>query len=286
METVTQPILYLDTTLLMHSSIDFLLLYLTGKLCLLKSPKWKLFIASILGGIYGTAYMMNAHPILISPWLRLVFPLLLISIAFHPSNRKDWVNSIAVFTLLNIITTGTIFLLFFMQVPMGKFHHIFIWGAGAAILWGITHQLLRAIPKLSHKITEVVVEICLGGKTIHCHGFVDTGNSLVDPTDHKPVIVIRNQLFQPILNLEKGGKDVPGSNLQVLYQQLLQNEQLKERLRVVPYNSVGKNHGMMIGFRSDMVIIKNDLTTRKHQGIVIAITEEKIPDCLIPAVLL
>ena len=272
-----QPVLYWDTTLLMHTLIDGVLLYLTGKLCLFHSSRWRLLLSALMGGFYGTYCMTHLASALTSPGVRLVFPILLLQIAFAPAHRKDWMNALAVFFLLNIITTGLIFFLFFTQIPLAKLHNVIVWAGGLGLLFGIVRQLLRAVPKLSHKITAVMVEIYIEQQKIQCQGFVDTGNSLLDPVDHKPVIVLKQQLFQPLFNVaEMDWHKGPWE----------ENEQLKKRIRVIPYCSVGKNHGMMVGFRSDRVIVKNALATTQHQDIVVALTDEKIPNCLVPAALL
>ena len=267
------PILYVDMTLLLHIVLDFLLLYLTGRFCFLRTGKIRLTAASIVGGMYGTVCMMEPFGWEASGTVRILFPLLLLYIAFRPPDVRDWANCVLVFYLLNLLLTGVVF----FAASSGILRPLLLWGLAAGSLWVVSCQLLRFFPRLSHRLTKADVEIHLNGTVISSAAFVDTGNSLVDPLGKKPVIVLARQHF-PFLEGELNAENI--------VEKLNGQDLLTQRLRLVPYCSVGKKRGMLVGFQTDEVIIKNCLKTGRHFRIVVALANEEIPDCLVPAALL
>ena len=85
---------------------------------------------------------------------------------------------------------------------------------------------------------------------------LDTGNQLTDPLTKKPVIVVESEALEKVLPkdiLQKISEE--NSEISELLASLEEN--WAARLRVIPFNSVGKRHGLMIGFRPDLIVIKN-----------------------------
>ena len=61
---------------------------------------------------------------------------------------------------------------------------------------------------------------------------------------------------------------------------------LAGRFRVIPYRTVGKPRGLLPGLRADRVTVAGAFGRRRHSGVVIALTEDALPECLVPAALL
>ena len=74
------------------------------------------------------------------------------------------------------------------------------------------------------------VKIALESKEIQLTALCDTGNSLMEPITRKPVSIIEKGRLEPFINA-------------------------KIKYLVVPYNSVGKEHGMMNAFVADYVAV-------------------------------
>jgi stage II sporulation protein GA (sporulation sigma-E factor processing peptidase) len=101
---------------------------------------------------------------------------------------------------------------------------------------------------------------------------VDTGNSLRDPLSHAPVIVAEFDSVKAFL---------PDSIKLLFYEKQensLQNllmsahgDDFTGRLRMIPYESLGKQNGLLIGFRPDRVEIMTDKNTIALSEVVIGI---------------
>ena len=87
---------------------------------------------------------------------------------------------------------------------------------------------------------------------------VDTGNLLKDPISGMPVIVIEHTELYDILpkellnNLEK----ILGGDLKGIPEDI-KNEYLS-KLRVIPYSSLGKQNGMILGIKADEVKVEDE----------------------------
>lgn len=81
------------------------------------------------------------------------------------------------------------------------------------------------------------VELYIEEEPIVCKGLMDTGNSLRDPISGKPVIIVDEKL------LENKMKEL--------------RELHPNRIRVIPFRSVGRENGMLYGIRLKKVIISN-----------------------------
>lgn len=98
------------------------------------------------------------------------------------------------------------------------------------------------------------VELYIDDEPILCRGLMDTGNSLRDPISGKPVIVVDEKLLEKEMN------------------------QLKElhpnRIRVIPYSSVGNNNGLLFGIRLKKIIISNSNDCICNQEVVAALSNQ------------
>jgi len=118
----------------------------------------------------------------------------------------------------------------------------------------------------------MAVRIFFGDRSLELNALVDTGNSLRDPLSHAPVIVAEFdsvKAFLPdrvkLLFYEKHENDL---------EDLLMSAGAGEftgRLRMIPYESLGRQNGLLIGFRPDRVEITRDKEKIALSDVVIGI---------------
>ncbi len=109
------------------------------------------------------------------------------------------------------------------------------------------------------------IKIFNNGKEQNVRAMIDTGNLLKDPITNSPVIIIEKSKLNNILPneiLENTGKIINGE-----YE--FSEEYLKyaSKFRVLPFSSLGKQNGMLLGFKVDKAeadindedIVRNDV---------------------------
>ena len=109
------------------------------------------------------------------------------------------------------------------------------------------------------------IKIFNNGKEQNVRAMIDTGNLLKDPITNSPVIIIEKDKLSNILPneiLKNTGKIINGE-----YE--FSEEYLKyaSKFRVLPFSSLGKQNGMLLGFKVDKAeadindedIVRNDV---------------------------
>ncbi len=121
------------------------------------------------------------------------------------------------------------------------------------------------------------IKIEIDGITAEILGIVDTGNSLVDPISQYPVIVVEYSAIAPLFPLEIQeifkGNDKPSFEQITL---LPRGNNWIKRFRMIPYNALGTENGMLLGFKPDTVYIESEKNVININEIVVAIYGRKL----------
>ena len=100
---------------------------------------------------------------------------------------------------------------------------------------------------------------------------LDTGNLLRDPISKTPVIIVEKEKLYSIIpaelldNIEKiiGGEE------------LLFDNKYFSRLKILPFSSMGKQNGLMLGIKVDKIIIEKE-EIEERENIIIGISMQKL----------
>ncbi len=130
--------------------------------------------------------------------------------------------------------------------------------------------------KITKKDMFYEIEIWLNGKKIETTAMIDTGNLLKEPITNTPVIVVEHTLLydcipKQILNhLEEllgGDFDNIPKNIK---------EEYIAKLKFIPFSSLGKQNGMLLGIRAEGIKVKNIDKERKQDNIIVGIYNKSL----------
>jgi stage II sporulation protein GA (sporulation sigma-E factor processing peptidase) len=109
---------------------------------------------------------------------------------------------------------------------------------------------------LLNKKKLLEVKIYADGSSGALNALLDTGNSLCDPLSASPVIIAEFDRVKDFLpgDLKTAFSERREQDFGRVFSQLEENN-FSKRVRVIPYESVGKQNGILIGFRPDRVEI-------------------------------
>lgn len=113
----------------------------------------------------------------------------------------------------------------------------------------------------------------INGKKVNIHAIIDSGNLLKDPITGASVIVVERAKLEEII--EKEILDNLQNILAGNYKGLDKEEYIS-KFRLIPFSSLGKQNGMLIGFKPDFAEVEIDGINRKLENIVIGIYEKSI----------
>lgn len=177
--------------------------------------------------------------------LCLVNPLLVIGL-LYPLRRMEYLRGYFLITGL-LFVIGGIQTLFYYWVPLQR--GVGIWQilmAGLAVLLCLLQRRRGKVIQ-----NECEVDLQIGGHTISLLAYHDTGNLLRDPFTGKPVSILdKSILADSSLNIEK--------------------------LRYIPYHTVGQEHGLMQVLTIEEMTIKQGNRRIRMEQPVIGLSENRL----------
>ncbi|HHY05356.1 MAG TPA: sigma-E processing peptidase SpoIIGA [Clostridia bacterium] len=261
---------YLDIILLVNFIMDFFLLWATGKMTNLPIKISRLCWGAILGAFYSLVIFLPKLPVGISFLAKNIGALIMVMVAYPPQNVRKFVRALVYLYVLSFTMGGAICAAVYLTGTtsgliqawngvgiLGGIHYGWLTiGLIIALFLGYSgfHHLRKSWlqQQLINKLT-----ICFNEHEVKVTALLDTGNQLTDPLTKKPVIVVESAVLEKVLPKEIMQK-VSRENLEIneLFASLDQG--WVSRVRLIPFNSVGKSHGLMVGLRPDVVVIKNE----------------------------
>ncbi len=120
------------------------------------------------------------------------------------------------------------------------------------------------------------ITVFLGNNKKTIKAFIDTGNLLKDPISGMPVIVIESIQLEKLipkkiiyhLNDILEGKD------DNILSQIANEDMLK--FRIIPFSSLGKQNGLLLGFIADKLEIKLEENTTDLSNVIIGIYDKSL----------
>jgi stage II sporulation protein GA (sporulation sigma-E factor processing peptidase) len=268
--------IYADLTFLINLIMDFLILWAAGKLSGANLVYSRILIGAAAGGIYAVGNLFPALAVLYNLPLKLGFSVLLIIFTLRPQGWQEFKKNCLYFYGLSIIAAGTAVAACYLY-PGSSGNISYVWlpaGVIAVIALGYygSEYLQRSIiPEL----LEYTVKIRFGEDECSGKGFLDTGNSLRDPVTNRPVVVAEYQFMEQLL---------PGDFKQVIDDINSEREGLDalaytswaNRLRLIPFTSIGKKNGMLIGVRCDEIVVSLGKKFLQHSDVVIGLYRDSL----------
>ncbi len=278
--------IYLDIILLENLCMNYIILFATGLIHRTKIKGWRILASSIIGGIYAILSFAPILEIYSSLLFKVLLSLVMVYIAFHPSNVKLLIKQLVVFYLVSFAFGGCAFcLLYFIRPQDILIRNGVLTGTypiKIALLGGIVGFVIVNIAfkvvkgKLTKKDMFCEVTVFLNHKQKTIKAFIDTGNLLKDPISGMPVMVIEAVELEEILPKEivmHINDILEGKKIDILSE--LPNE-YKLKFRVIPFSSLGKQNGMLLGFIADKVELKIEENIQELNNIIIGIYEKNL----------
>lgn len=253
--------IYADVLFFVNFCINFLVLYLTGKMARIAMPHYRLIFGTVLGAMYAVLMFFPRLSFGYSALAKVLFSLFVVAITFNIRGVRLYIKTVGIFYLVTFCLGGSVMALFYftgmgtklgavvkngvlyMHLPLGLLLFSVAVSYGIIrILWGMLQN------RLSRETLLMKVGICWDGKEVWLDALVDTGNALREPFSGAPVIIAEYEKLVPILPEAMQAVFLMETEPKI---ENIEDEKTKGRIRMIPFSSLGKEHGMLIGFRPD-----------------------------------
>lgn len=298
--------IYLDIIFIENILMNYIILFAT--LVIIK-PKTihqqiRLIVSSIIGSIYAIIVYLNILTIYSNIFTKIILSIVMVYVAYGAKNFKQLLRQLLVFYLVSFIFGGCTFaLIYFIKPENVKIHNgvfvgtypikvALIAGAVAFIITQIVFKINKS--RLDSKNQFIDIEIFFKENVLKVKALLDSGNMLSDPISGAPVIIVEKQKLDKIIPEEFLDyiENIVGGGSKEFYDRKIEdreygnteernneNKKLQEylsKVRMVPFMSIGKENGMLVGIRMDKIKIKAEDTDIERKNIIVGIYNKKL----------
>lgn len=274
-------VIYIDTLFFLNFIVNYLLLLASAKVTGEPVSRVRLLIAAAAGGAYAVAVFLPGLGFLTHPAVKIAAAAVMVLIAF-PFTRSLLRLSLVFFGVsfafagaalavgLILGSGGTEKGVFYLPVEL----RVLLPAVACSYL--LIHLVFRRTALHGGKRRDLApLTVRIREKSAQVTALVDTGNTLSDPLSNAPVIIAELAPLRPLFSprvcaiLTEDSLRKPVETMEVL-------AQLGEAVtfRLIPYQAVGVECGLLLVFRADEITLGKE--TRK--GGLVALSPTRLSD--------
>ena len=275
--------LYIDLILLENIIMNYIIMLATGMICRVNIKQIRLILSSLLGAIYAVFTYFIDLEIYNNQTTKILISICMVYIAFNSRSFKIMLKQLVIFYLTSFCFGGAAYYLLYCISPnmIKSINGILVgtYPIKIAILGGILGFFIINISfkiiknKLTKKDMIYDVEIFYKEKMSSIKAILDTGNLLTDPITNIPVLIVEAERLKDIIKenvLSDITNIIIGNNIENI------DEEIRSRCSIIPFSSIGKTNGMIIGFRPDYIKIYTEEGEEIRKKVIIGIIKNKI----------
>lgn len=278
--------IYIDVIFLENLIMNTIILYATAIIIKIKPKTIRIIGAATIGSIYVIISYITGMKIYASIISKIVLAIIMVYIAFNPQSIKKMWKQLAIFYLTSFVFGGVaLYLIYFIEpqdivLKNGMFAGQYVLKVimlGAIVAFVVIKISLKIIKtKINPKDMYCKIKLKLNGKTIETKAMIDTGNLVKEPITNTPVVILESTLLADVLpkeildNLEK----ILGGDFSEIPEQVQQEYIAK--LRCIPFTSLGKQNGMLVGIKADEIEIETEEEKKISKNVIIGIYDKSL----------
>lgn len=262
--------------------MNIIILYTTSIILKVKQKVIRIITASLIGSIYAIiAYTteISIYTSIISKW---ILAIVIVYIAFNPQTVKKMCKQVLIFYLTSFVFGGVaLYLIYFLKpqeifikngVYVGKYvlKVIFLGAIIAFIIVKISFKLIKT--KINSKDMYCKIKVFIDEKVIQTIAMIDTGNLAKEPITNRPVVIIENNLLEEVLPKEicNNVENILSGNLDGVPEKYI------PRLRCIPFSSLGKQNGMLLGIKADGIEVDFEEEKKCSKDVIIGVYDKSL----------
>lgn len=275
---------YVDVLFLENVIINYLILLVTAKFSKSKTSNLRLLLGAVLGASYVIVLIIYpAIKIYYSAAAKIVLSFAIIAVSFNVEKLMALFKLLAIFYISTFIFAGAAFAFLYFNKDSGFVRNGIVyvfWNSKWTVLFlslvmvGIIIRIFWDI--LQYKFIKekqlIPIRIVFENRIIGLAALVDTGNSLHDPLTNIPVVIVEFNAIKELLPSDiKSIFEECGEEDLTRVTAIIYKSTWFSRFRLIPFTSLGKENGMLIGFKPDYIEIGEETEKRGISNVIIGI---------------
>ena len=274
--------IYIDIVFLENLIMNSIIIYATSIILKFKPKMIRVVISSAIGSIYAIITYVTELSIYTSIISKGILAIVMVYIAFNPQNMKNMWKQLVIFYLTSFVFGGVALYLIYFIKPQDVFikngifvgdyvlKAIFLGAIIAFIIIKISIKFIKT--KINAKDMFCKIKLKLNGKEIETKAMIDTGNFAKEPITNTPVVIVESSLLEKVLP-----KEILNSIDNILAGKLDGvKEEYISRLRCIPFSSLGKQNGMLLGIKADEIIVEKEEENKISKDVIIGVYERSL----------
>lgn len=276
--------IYLDVLFLENVIINYFILLVTAKLSKTGTSSLRLTIGAALGALYVIVLvLLPGMRIYGTIAAKILLSMVMVAVTFAPEKIKAFVKILALFYLSTFVFAGASFAFIYFNQSGGIVRNgiFYVFWRSKWVVLILAFIMVGIIVRIFFEVIQnkfvrekllMPLRISFENKAIELAALVDTGNSLHDPLTNTPVIVVEFHAIKDILpmdiqNIFKQSKEEDLDSISDVVSQ----SKWFSRFRLIPFTSLGKENGMLIGFKPDFIEIGENENKKGVNNVVVGI---------------
>ncbi len=276
--------IYLDVLFLENVIINYFILLVTAKFSKSGTSSLRLTIGAVLGALYVIVLvMLPGMKIYSTIAAKILLSMVIVAVTFAPERPKAFFKVLALFYLSTFIFAGASFAFIYFNQSGGFVRNgiVYVFWRSKWVVLILSFAMVGIIVKIFYEVIQskfirekllLPLKISFENRAIELAALVDTGNSLHDPLTNMPVIVVEFHAIKDILPLDIQNifKESKEEDLDSISDVVSQSKWFS-RFRLIPFTSLGKENGMLIGFKPDFIEIGENENKKGVSNVVVGI---------------
>ncbi|MCL2357231.1 MAG: sigma-E processing peptidase SpoIIGA [Defluviitaleaceae bacterium] len=280
-------VLYADILFLVNFVMNGFVLWVVSKILRTKKSRRIWAGAALMAFLYTLIITIEPLRFMNVMFASVVILSAGVALAFFPKNFREFLKLMAAGYIVSFTVGGIGMALFFLtDLPNAVYFIVAdIDAFSRTISWQIalagmvlSYFMIKIAMKMFERYTlrrQMFCHVCvaLGDEDCAFDALVDTGHSLKEPLSQSPVIIAEFDEVKSLLPdcLKILFDERLESDLTVLLS--IREEAFYNRIRMIPFTSLGRKSGMLIGFRPDKVTVEG---SEKNADVVVGIYNDKL----------
>ena len=274
--------IYLDVVFIENICMNSIILFATGLVTKTKNKIFRILISSTLGALYVIGKYLTNSVIYSNIFVQVGLAFAMVYIAFSPTNIKWQFKYVIIFYLTSFVFGGCAFALLYYVKPQNILYNngflkgtypikiAFLGALVGLIILNIAFKLIKN--RISKNEMFCNIKIGYKNKETKVRAIIDSGNLLKEPITGASVIVVERKKLEILIEKEilDNLQNIISGEYEVI------SDDYASRFRLIPFSSLGKQNGMLLGFKPDSIMIEFDGIITKKEKIIIGIYDKEI----------
>lgn len=278
--------IYIDIIFLENLIMNSIILYATAIILKIRPKIVRVVASSVIGSIYAIITYVTEIEIYTFAILKTILAVIMIYVAFNPQNVKKMLKQIAIFYLTSFVFGGvTLYLIYYIKpqdilikngIFVGEYVlKVILLGAIVAFVTiKICFKIIKT--KMSPKDMYCKIKVKLNEKIVEARAMIDTGNLVKEPITNIPVVIVESSLLEGILpnKILNNIENILSGDFSQMSEEI--QEKYTSKLRCIPFSSLGKQNGMLLGIRADEIQVEIDDEKKISNNVIIGIYDKSL----------